>query len=87
MDLIAMGFGVTKVAVAAVIVGIPVRVLANRVKKVMTLKEEVAKEYVTKDKHVDLCQIASLEMRKHISEEIGVATEKILSAIKANGST
>lgn len=86
-----MLWSIGKVALAAIVIGIPVKLLTVQVKKVFNVKEELDKEikevketYLTKDKHNDLCHIANLEIKEHISEEIKSSKEEILNAIKRN---
>lgn len=59
------------------------------VRKVGKVKEnmdkEIADTYLTQDKHTDLCTIASLEMKRHVSQEIQASEGRIIEAINNNG--
>ena len=59
------------------------------VRKVGKLRQNIMNgiegKYLTRDKHTDLCKIASLEMKRHVSNEINTAKDAIIEAIKDNG--
>jgi hypothetical protein len=62
-----------------------VRKVGKVKEKLSTIQQDVLTgvkdEYLTRDKHGDLCKIASLEMKDHVSTEI----ERVITAIKENG--
>lgn len=53
--------------------------------KITGLETKMDEDFLTKDKHADLCQIANLEIKDFIKEKIEASTEQILTAIKTNG--
>ena len=55
--------------------------------KTNSLHEKLEKAYLTKDKHADLCQIASYGLKAFVSHELKRSEERIIDAVKANGKT
>lgn len=87
MEFSVIMWGVGKVVIIGLLVGAPIRVLVIVMKKALAFKEEAAELYVTREAHTSLCQIASLEMKLHVTEVIGEAKKEIIEAIRSNGAT
>lgn len=49
------------------------------------LNDRIDEDFLTKDKHHDLCTIASLETKAYIKRKIEESTTTIVAAIKDNG--
>lgn len=53
--------------------------------KIKELDTRLKADYLTEDKHTDLCLSKQLEMKLHIASLLNVHTKEILAAIKKNG--
>lgn len=77
-----------KIAVEASVAGI-LGILWWDIRKIRTaktrLKKEIADEYISKDKHRDICKIACFEMKEYVSDVVKVSQAEIIKAIKNNG--
>jgi len=82
-----------KIAVEAGVAGIlsllwwdvrKVRFLKDRI--VSELRAETAENYLTKDKHEDICKIACLEMKNYVRDTVSNSEQRIIQAVKqSNG--
>ena len=78
-----------KIAVEAGVAGI-LSLLWWDIRKIRTLKvqfkKEIADEYISKDKHADVCKIACLEMKNYVSAVVSQSEQRIIQEVKkANG--